>query len=1343
MHRSVRPLQASDLRFRKLCGRHQISSDGKHLIDGVAFGRPFVRRSERPAIRIPPRKRRRVITADDGDDIPEFSHDAKRQITFHAGFGNQNNSLSGSESSEDEAFEIRNDDVDENINDEVKDLQADLVDYFQEYNAPRDGVEMTESFNEGSLQSRTRSKRQKKNGLGLEGSAFLTDEYGRPYPTEYYNPLLDIFDSDDRTMAVTSNIKTAPERTQGGDSPTAGIHGNKILPPQSGSRQSSSASTKNVRFDDPKISTPATILQFNSADNSDDSDFEPSEDLGAILEGSDKENATPRLNEMGLERGIIDDYTLSSSSESEADLDKTSASSTSSSGTSDDEDQTSPSVDYGRPGIGTDTSSSSDSSSSSSTSEGDESATNREDLITRDVASSHQTQNRESQMSYEAQSATKSVPPGGGKRATQLRNQRRRLNKKLKRFKEDGNLPPHATRQELQSSTGHTPQQAQVDEAENASLKSQIGDNETHFPARSQTSSNEVDLDTSDPQKSEHLQPDHLLDHQKPRESYANSQQVNGIETDRSSTTKSDAQSSNKNNLEALANPTKTIVSREVGSEPHDDPATQSRIQQTIQAPGVETPTNVENLTSNNSDNGPPLTTSKSRSKLDIESSRRLLFGALGHRTPKTKEDEANLREKIMKDVKIHKEPPSHDKLSTHCEEGVVDTDNWKDKVDLFAVECCHDGVKLSTPPFPFVQRWDPQQQKGYFSNQKRLKKTKKRKRNHLDWEEPREDYEKVSLTYGVKTRFDESTSKDRYYQVNTTGDLGEENRNAANDQLLRETEATALAEARESFSGPTECLNLSLDSVKKFPPLQEGACIPSTIIAFKQLDMSRETNWQPRISEYRTASIVDVLEDNTLLLRLAPQDHYKAPRAYHSTTGERVHSKFEMPGYSDEESDENADLLELTFAEWFEPLLISSGKSDADEHQDDSRRISNDGHTPSEVEMDSQNEAIRGSNSIEHPEQVKKNELSRSFRDEEAAEEVRKDIYDLIKDAGWRSSIQSNATDGSNTRQDYLRSRSDAESGNTPKDVAAEGLHYPRFDGFTSSPPAREYLPVEDSREYSAIHREGLADAVAAEEIPDSIQDPGFLRSSSQIDRSAIRHIREDFENQLRLHELNPPEAHMDPSSDLPQAEAEITVLQESSLVEEGQNSLPTPPSTRIIQDTQAALPPMSEPSAPNPTPFIDSDDDEFPPLERVFSEVRSSFGTQLSEPDPIEPEHVSSTDDSNEHKELNGSNRPKLQDPLTRLPWISSQHIINNTNTTNDSFPSSQPQPKPTRPSYHSPSSKTTLPQRSKASKMKTEKPPKPAKPNPRSDSRPEYIGTQAQAIDLTLSSDDSQEM
>ena len=75
----IRALQLPDLRARRLSGRHQISVDGKHLIDGVPFGRPFLRRSvsSRPGITIPPRKKRRTLLSRWGRGMPSDEEDAE------------------------------------------------------------------------------------------------------------------------------------------------------------------------------------------------------------------------------------------------------------------------------------------------------------------------------------------------------------------------------------------------------------------------------------------------------------------------------------------------------------------------------------------------------------------------------------------------------------------------------------------------------------------------------------------------------------------------------------------------------------------------------------------------------------------------------------------------------------------------------------------------------------------------------------------------------------------------------------------------------------------------------------------------------------------------------------------------------------------------------------------------------------------------------------------------------------------------------------------------------------------------------------------------------------------
>ncbi|KAI7006780.1 hypothetical protein KC355_g7606 [Hortaea werneckii] len=56
----IRPLSYAEVRARTLLGRDQIAPDGRHLYDGLPYGRPLLRGVVRPEVKIPARKRRRL-----------------------------------------------------------------------------------------------------------------------------------------------------------------------------------------------------------------------------------------------------------------------------------------------------------------------------------------------------------------------------------------------------------------------------------------------------------------------------------------------------------------------------------------------------------------------------------------------------------------------------------------------------------------------------------------------------------------------------------------------------------------------------------------------------------------------------------------------------------------------------------------------------------------------------------------------------------------------------------------------------------------------------------------------------------------------------------------------------------------------------------------------------------------------------------------------------------------------------------------------------------------------------------------------------------------------------------
>jgi hypothetical protein len=125
---SVRPLLTQDIKIRRVSGRNQISSDGKHLLDGVAFGRPLLRRpADRPPVNIPPLKKRRITYDEEqidddnnegfkglkekeesaNEDSDSEESNGNRQLVLHADFDNDDSEEDADfEPGEDEEAEV-------------------------------------------------------------------------------------------------------------------------------------------------------------------------------------------------------------------------------------------------------------------------------------------------------------------------------------------------------------------------------------------------------------------------------------------------------------------------------------------------------------------------------------------------------------------------------------------------------------------------------------------------------------------------------------------------------------------------------------------------------------------------------------------------------------------------------------------------------------------------------------------------------------------------------------------------------------------------------------------------------------------------------------------------------------------------------------------------------------------------------------------------------------------------------------------------------------------------------------------------------------------------------------
>lgn len=608
------------------------------------------------------------------------------------------------------------------------------------------------------------------------------------------------------------------------------------------------------------------------------------------------------------------------------------------------------------------------------------------------------------------------------------------------------------------------------------------------------------------------------------------------------------------------------------------------------------------------------------RSKLDMSGAKRMLFGSLGLRTPKTKDDEMKTREKLMKDVRPIKEPQINEKIDQDLHvAAVAEDESWKDKIDLRAVECCYEGIELSTPPFPFVQRWDPQQQRGYKMSNAKKRKGKKRKRNNDDYYEdasynlrnkavrlneddwPRQEAEREPSI--EKANAKSKDHRERSHDENFEDSI------KANEQLLHENEdasADTLVEIEETNDLPPLPEDLSICSSLTLNTAAKGK-----IVAFKQLEMSAETNWQPKISEYRTAIVDAILEDGTLSMMLAKRDQPLKDIQYDEQTGERLYSKFEMPGYHDENSEDNDGKIEISFDELINPVLIEAAGPKG--NLDDVAHV----RTHIVTHVDSNDRAVTQEAhdtdaglqvaSLDDPIQEMSNEEAA-----EPSEEARQEISELIRDAGWRSSVRSEVNHELIDRQD----EGQREDHNKP---ALLGPSSPKFHGFNSSPQT-DGFQVASSSPPSALKssRHGRASgSEIAESVPPQDPDDSPTRSLHSNRGSAVNYV--DYPD---LPEINDDsemfQQEAQDRSALLEADHQIPSQDITSL-----SSIRHSPSHSIVSPTLTS-PEKSSPSLVNQLDRLDSDE-SLPELFSQAFEKRMSQGREvkpeLSEEDPISP--------------------------------------------------------------------------------------------------------------------------
>ncbi len=679
--------------------------------------------------------------------------------------------------------------------------------------------------------------------------------------------------------------------------------------------------------------------------------------------------------------------------------------------------------------------------------------------------------------------------------------------------------------------------------------------------------------------------------------------------------------------------------------------------------------------------------TLKARSKLDLASSRRMLFGSLGLRTPKSAQDELETREKLMKSFRPVKESHSHNAATatrSFTAGELEENENWTQKIVLRAVECCYEGIELSTPPFPFVQRWDPQQQgsnKGFVGGKR---KSKKRKRNESQFnqrvfEQKSEDGERFAHILppsGVEDLDENNTTWNTDNQQSAVQQKeNDEDEVAVNQPFRRDIVASAndSAEYRNTQDLPvlpedlSTCISLTTDM-----------STPGAIIAFKQLDMSQETNWQPRVSEYRTATVGHLIENGMLRIILAQRDRPQNQKSYDMQTGERIYSKFEMPGMDEEPIEDG--VIELSFAELIDPKLICSGSAEktplVDRVNDQQCSVHGGG--------------LRGEVDVTMPEaddQLPVDSIVLNTRSPDGSldahetdkgrEGVRKEIFDLIKDAGWRSSVGLNIVEGKVSSKHlsltdqidekqkessfpsspnspdfgsspHIAARNPTKSGeqNSPVDKTDDKEEEsaipdsPNFSGFNSVPPTAAGIEV------NARMQDPLTDQTNGDEeesaFPISPNFPGFCSSPPTSVRIKAMFAKQRTEGLTSDPKSSPKSTNgfgfAESLPPQPSAESKSPPTRSSSFgdenfdqkIDDNDEDLgwKEPPLTSDIleADHQVASQELNSPTSESPLHAVQSDtkilergspskpaissdsENEFPRLEDVFSQIRSS---------------------------------------------------------------------------------------------------------------------------------------
>ncbi|KAL2158308.1 hypothetical protein VTH06DRAFT_4629 [Thermothelomyces fergusii] len=258
------------------------------------------------------------------------------------------------------------------------------------------------------------------------------------------------------------------------------------------------------------------------------------------------------------------------------------------------------------------------------------------------------------------------------------------------------------------------------------------------------------------------------------------------------------------------------------------------------------------------------------------------------------------------------------------------DSEAWRNKIVYRAVECCQDGVELSEPPFPFVQRWDPQQQ--YIRGDKRNRggRSKRKQRDQQEY------LDQSSRPSTKKRKYSNDSLDPAAHHGNDKSYTDYDGVSGFDDTILNYDDDNGSRPEKEepsaqSAEDQSDLPPLPAD-VSALPTLEPGKAVPGMILTWKQWLLSKATNWQPQVSSL-TGIVVNVPDDNIIEVRLAKRDrNLDGNEKVYDEDGNRIYDKFELPDL-DDEGDDAAEqgYRTMNFADLIEPRILQYANKGAD----------------------------------------------------------------------------------------------------------------------------------------------------------------------------------------------------------------------------------------------------------------------------------------------------------------------------------------------------------------------------------------------------------------------------